>query len=48
MLNHLSLESETLAERLKKDAHYATAFIGKWHLYTGRDKKYNPLNQVLD
>ena len=48
MLNYLSLESETLAERLKKDAHYATAFIGKWHLYTGRDKKYNPLNQGFD
>jgi arylsulfatase A len=48
MLNHLSLESETLAERLKIDAHYATAFIGKWHLYTGRDKKYNPLNQGFD
>ena len=48
MLNHLSLESETLAERLKNDAHYATAFIGKWHLYTGRDKKYNPLNQGFD
>ena len=48
MLNHLYLESETLAERLKKDAHYATAFIGKWHLYTGRDKKYNPLNQGFD
>ena len=48
MLNHLSLESETLAERLKKDANYATAFIGKWHLYTGGDKKYNPLNQGFD
>jgi len=48
MLNHLSLESETLAERLKIEAHYATAFIGKWHLYTGRDKKYNPLNQGFD
>ena len=48
MLNHLPLESETLAERLKKDADYATAFIGKWHLYTGRDKKYNPLNQGFD
>ena len=48
MLNHLPLESETLAERLKKDAHYATAFIGKWHLYTGRDEKYNPLNQGFD
>ena len=48
MLNHLPLESETLAERLKNDAHYATAFIGKWHLYTGRDKKYNPLNQGFD
>ena len=48
MLNHLPLESETLAERLKKDAHYATAFIGKWHLYTGRDEKFNPLNQGFD
>ena len=48
MLHNLSLESETLAERLKNDAHYATAFIGKWHLYTGRDKKYNPLNQGFD
>jgi len=48
MLNHLPLEHVTLAERLKEDAGYATAFIGKWHLYTGREEKYNPLNQGFD
>jgi len=31
MVNHLDLDYETLAERLK-EADYATAFIGKWHL----------------
>ena len=31
MLGHLPLEHVTLAERLK-EAHYATAFLGKWHL----------------
>ena len=30
-LEHLPLEPVTLAERLK-EAHYATAFLGKWHL----------------
>ena len=48
MLNHLPLKYVTLAEKLKKDAGYATAFIGKWHLYTGRNEKYNPLNQGFD
>ncbi len=31
MVNHLELDYVTLAERLK-EADYATAFIGKWHL----------------
>ena len=48
MLNHLPLKYVTLAEKLKKDAGYATAFIGKWHLYTGRNEKYNPLNHGFD
>ena len=48
MLNHLPLKHVTLAERLKEDAGYATAFIGKWHLYTGWEEKYNPLNQGFD
>ena len=48
ILNHLPLKYVTLAEKLKKDAGYATAFIGKWHLYTGRNEKYNPLNQGFD
>ncbi|MFL2483282.1 MAG: sulfatase [Verrucomicrobiales bacterium] len=48
MLDHLPLKYVTLAEKLKKDAGYATAFIGKWHLYTGRNEKYNPLNQGFD
>jgi arylsulfatase A-like enzyme len=30
-LDHLPLEHITIAERLK-EAHYATAFLGKWHL----------------
>ena len=33
MLDHLPLEHVTIAERLKGDGGYATAFIGKWHLY---------------
>jgi len=31
MVNHLTLDHVTIAERLK-EAGYATAFIGKWHL----------------
>jgi len=48
MINHLPLKYITLAEKLKEDAGYATAFIGKWHLYTGKNEKYNPLNQGFD
>ncbi|MCP4848344.1 MAG: sulfatase [Verrucomicrobiaceae bacterium] len=48
MLDHLPLEHVTLAERLREEAGYATAFIGKWHLYKGREKQYNPLHQGFD
>lgn len=43
--NQLALEEYTVAEALR-DAGYATAFIGKWHL--GRDEVYHPLNQGFD
>ncbi|MEZ5305019.1 MAG: sulfatase, partial [Verrucomicrobiales bacterium] len=46
--NHLALEYKTVAERLKADAGYATAFIGKWHLYTGKDAQFGPLAQGFD
>lgn len=47
-LTYLPLEATTLAERLKNEAHYATGFVGKWHLShrKGSDaegKKYEPL-----
>jgi N-acetylglucosamine-6-sulfatase len=32
MLDHLPLEHVTIAERLRDDGGYATAFIGKWHM----------------
>lgn len=48
MLDHLPLEKTTIAERLKAEAGYATAFIGKWHLYKGKDEQYNPLHQGFD
>ena len=48
MLDHLPLEHVTLAEKLKAEAGYATAFIGKWHLYKGREVQYNPLHQGFD
>jgi arylsulfatase A-like enzyme len=48
MGDHLPLEQVTIAERLKNDAGYATAFIGKWHLYVGNDSQYNPLAQGFD
>ena len=53
MLEHLSLEHVTLAERLQKGG-YATAFLGKWHL-SGRAKdgdfaepKLRPEHQGFD
>ncbi|MCG8587539.1 MAG: sulfatase [Pirellulales bacterium] len=55
MHNHLALEEVTIAERLK-EAGYATAFMGKWHLSgrsVGRDQgagevKYQPEHQGFD
>ena len=38
----LSLKEKTMADRFK-DAGYATALVGKWHL--GHDKKFYPLNR---
>ena len=48
MLDHLPLEHVTLAERLRDEAGYATAFIGKWHLYKDEEKQFNPLHQGFD
>jgi arylsulfatase A-like enzyme len=48
MRDHLPLEHVTIAERLKNDGGYATAFIGKWHLYTKDDARFNPLAQGFD
>ncbi len=48
MLDHLPLKYVTIAERLKNDAGYATAFIGKWHLYKGKESQFNPLAQGFD
>jgi arylsulfatase A-like enzyme len=48
MLDHLPLEHESIAERLKAEAGYATAFIGKWHLYKDKEKQFNPLHQGFD
>ena len=48
MLDHLPLEYVTIAERLKADAGYVTAFIGKWHLYKDGDAQFNPLAQGFD
>ena len=31
MLTYLPLEATTITERLKKEARYATGFVGKWH-----------------
>lgn len=48
MLDHLPLDHVTIAERLRGDAGYATAFIGKWHLYVEKDHQYGPLAQGFD
>lgn len=48
MRDHLPLEVTTIAERLKEDAGYATGFIGKWHLYKGKDSQFGPLAQGFD
>ena len=48
MLDHLPLEHVTIAERLKNDAGYGTAFIGKWHLYKNKETQFNPLAQGFD
>lgn len=46
--DHLPLEQVTIAERLRDDAGYATAFIGKWHLYVGDAKQFAPSAQGFD
>jgi arylsulfatase A-like enzyme len=46
--DHLPLEQVTIAERLRDDAGYATAFIGKWHLYVDDAKQFAPSAQGFD
>ena len=48
MRDHLPLEYTTIAERLRDEAGYATAFIGKWHLYKGREEKFAAQFQGFD
>ena len=48
MRDHLPLEYTTVAERLRDEAGYATAFIGKWHLYKGREEKFAAQFQGFD
>lgn len=48
MKEHLALEYTTIAERLRDEAGYATAFIGKWHLYKGKDKQFAAHAQGFD
>jgi arylsulfatase A-like enzyme len=48
MDDHLPLERVTIAERLRDDAGYATGFIGKWHLYVGKDRQFAPTAQGFD
>ncbi len=48
MRDHLPLEYTTIAERLRDEAGYATAFIGKWHLYKGREEKFAAQAQGFD
>jgi len=48
-LDHLPLEHVTIAERLR-EAGYATAFLGKWHLSGGRrgNPEFEPDRQGFD
>ena len=48
MRDHLPLDYTTIAERLKLEAGYATAFIGKWHIYSGKDNQYAAHHQGFD
>ena len=48
MRDHLPLEYTTIAERLRDEAGYATAFIGKWHLYKGREERFAAQFQGFD
>lgn len=48
MRDHLPLECTTIAERLRDEAGYATAFIGKWHLYKGKEKQFAAHAQGFD
>lgn len=48
MRDHLPLASITIAERLRDEAGYATAFIGKWHLYAKNDQQFAPQHQGFD
>ena len=48
MRDHLPLEYTTIAERLRDEAGYATAFIGTWHLYKGREEKFAAQFQGFD
>lgn len=48
MRDHLPLEYTTIAERLRDEAGYATAFIGKWHLYKGQEEKFAAQFQGFD
>lgn len=48
MRDRLPSQYTTIAERLKQDSDYATAFIGKWHLYTGQPDGCAPQHQGFD
>lgn len=48
MLDHLPLECDTIAERLRDEAGFATGFFGKWHLYKNKESQFGPLAQGFD